>query len=496
MKKRIMTLFCALCLAVTSLIAVGCQAPDQSRAIVNLDVNPSIQLVVDAQNKVVSVNALNEDAQVLLYGEVSFEGKDVEQVIETISSLAVEYGYLSEENKVVQTSVSSDNEDLKNKLITKVNASVTAGANKLGFSVTVNDEVAYSLMRKYEEFKANHLDDQKIQELTIEKFRLALSLAQSGEVSLNVAVKMDEKQLIAKISEVNKKVKNFATKAYNKAKVLAQNAYDEAVGVLVDNVYREYYLENLLSHPTTFYYGSVYQSYMLASRGFGAVAKVMALAENIYACPLDSDVVEEIAQSFGIENKLDELKDNDGNYTLDSICAYVDKVIKNSEGGYEIEQLKVQIDEQIDALTSVAKQEIDKLLAQYQPQIVEIIDKVNDTLDLVENVMPIALKASLEDIMSTFSDVVSDFNSSVANGTFNSAKVSEYQSKMIEKANQVLALIKEDIGNEKYNQCQTVIANRQQSLDQLKATMENAIAQAENQAKSFLNGLKQGRKEN
>ena len=142
------------------------------------------------------------------------------------------------------------------------------------------------------------------------------------------------------------------------------------------------------------------------------------------------------------------------------------------------------------------KQEIDKLLAQYQPQIVEIIDKVNDTLDLVENVMPIALKASLEDIMSTFSDVVSDFNSSVADGTFNSAKVYEYQSKMIEKANQVLALIKEDIGNEKYNQCQTVIANRQQSLDQLKATMENAIAQAENQAKSFLNGLKQGRKEN
>ena len=101
MKKRILASICALIIALTCAVFTGCQTPDQSRAVVNVDVNPSIQFVVDAQNKVVSVNALNEDAQVLLYGEASFEGKDIEQAIETITSLAVEYGYLDEQNKVV-----------------------------------------------------------------------------------------------------------------------------------------------------------------------------------------------------------------------------------------------------------------------------------------------------------------------------------------------------------------------------------------------------------
>lgn len=496
MKKRILASICALIIALTCAVFTGCQTPDQSRAVVNVDVNPSIQFVVDAQNKVVSVNALNEDAQVLLYGEASFEGKDIEQAIETITSLAVEYGYLDEQNKVVQTSVSSDNEDLKNKLTTKVNASVTAGAQKLGFSVTVDDEVAYSLMRKYEDYKLEHLDDEQIQALTVEKFRLALNLSQSGKVSLDVAVKMDEKQLIDKISEVDKKVKNFATKAYEKAKALAQNAYDEAVGVLVDNVYNEYYLTHLLAHPTTFYYGSAYQSYKLASRGFGAVAKVMTIAENIYVCPLDSAVVENAAQSFGIADQLDQLKDNDGNYTLESICAYADKVIKNSEEGVELEQLKTQIDAQINTLVSEAKDEVAELLAQYEPQIREIISKVNDVVKSVESVMPATLKASFEESMSTFNEVVTEFEEAIESGTFNSAKVYEFQAKMVDKANKMLALIKADIGDEAFNECQNVISSRQQSLDQLKTTMENAIAQAEEQAKSFLSSLKESRKEN
>ena len=88
------------------------------------------------------------------------------------------------------------------------------------------------------------------------------------------------------------------------------------------------------------------------------------------------------------------------------------------------------------------------------------------------------------------------FEEAIESGTFNSAKVYEFQAKMVDKANKMLALIKADIGDEAFNECQNVISSRQQSLDQLKTTMENAIAQAEEQAKSFLSSLKESRKEN
>ena len=135
-------------------------------------------------------------------------------------------------------------------------------------------------------------------------------------------------------------------------------------------------------------------------------------------------------------------------------------------------------------------------MAQYEPQIREIISKVNDVVKSVESVMPATLKASFEESMSTFNEVVTEFEEAIESGTFNSAKVYEFQAKMVDKANKMLALIKADIGDEAFNECQNVISSRQQSLDQLKTTMENAIAQAEEQAKSFLSSLKESRKEN
>ena len=62
-------------------------------AYVTVDINPSLELAVDAQGKVSAVNPLNADAQGLLRG-VSMVGMTVGDAVTRITQLAVDQGYL------------------------------------------------------------------------------------------------------------------------------------------------------------------------------------------------------------------------------------------------------------------------------------------------------------------------------------------------------------------------------------------------------------------
>ena len=66
-KNRRKITFKLLTLAVSSLIFVGCSSKeDNELAILTLDINPSIELVVDKQGKIDSINAVNDDAKNVL----------------------------------------------------------------------------------------------------------------------------------------------------------------------------------------------------------------------------------------------------------------------------------------------------------------------------------------------------------------------------------------------------------------------------------------------
>ncbi len=90
-----------------SLASCSCsKKPEASR--VTIDVNPSFELIVDEENKVVSVTALNDDASVLLYGEM-IVGKDVEDATEAIINLTIEAGYIDgESEQKISITVSGD----------------------------------------------------------------------------------------------------------------------------------------------------------------------------------------------------------------------------------------------------------------------------------------------------------------------------------------------------------------------------------------------------
>lgn len=132
MKKLIcLILSTIMLLSVFPLSACGDEETNAAMTRVTVDINPSIELMVDKDNKVVSATALNDDGSVLLVGE-AVVGKTPEEATELIISLATDTGYLvkgnvEESENTVKISVSGDGkyaEKLYNKLSDKAQATL------------------------------------------------------------------------------------------------------------------------------------------------------------------------------------------------------------------------------------------------------------------------------------------------------------------------------------------------------------------------------------
>ena len=110
MKKIGLIVAIVLVAALACSAFVGCSEAkeDNGKTYVSVDINPSVNLVIDGEGKVESVEAANEDAQVMLYGEV-LVGKTAEEAFSLIASLAVEGKYLTEENSGVSVNVVAGN---------------------------------------------------------------------------------------------------------------------------------------------------------------------------------------------------------------------------------------------------------------------------------------------------------------------------------------------------------------------------------------------------
>lgn len=129
MKLRFLSFVLCLCLLVgMALPLASCKKseptpPEGTYTRMTVDINPSVEFMVDDQNKVVSVTALNDDGSILIAGEVeAFVGKTPEEATQLVISLATDTGYLvkgeihaenTEESQKVEISVSGDSDYAK-----------------------------------------------------------------------------------------------------------------------------------------------------------------------------------------------------------------------------------------------------------------------------------------------------------------------------------------------------------------------------------------------
>lgn len=182
MKKRFIGLFLLFAIALSAISFTSCSTAKPEEGSVTrmtVDINPSVEFMIDDENKVISVTALNDDGSILIVGE-AFVGKTPEQAIEMMISLASDTGYL-------------------------VQGNVDASENTVKISVSGNSKYAEQLQKMLAKKASDALQAldihgtvEKVEALKIDALRqMALASSLYTEEEINA---MDEQQLYKVIS--------------------------------------------------------------------------------------------------------------------------------------------------------------------------------------------------------------------------------------------------------------------------------------------------------
>ncbi len=98
--KKLIALLLTLTVVVGAIFAfVGCDllAGAEQQTVMNVSLNPQVEFILDSDNKVVSVNALNEEGNMIISAEV-FVGLTAEEATQLFIKIADETGFLVEAN--------------------------------------------------------------------------------------------------------------------------------------------------------------------------------------------------------------------------------------------------------------------------------------------------------------------------------------------------------------------------------------------------------------
>jgi len=461
-----------------------------SATYISLDINPEISLIVDESYKVSSIFAENEDAQVLLYEEESIVGMELEVAVERITALAVELGYLNEENKVVGVMVSAESDNAAAEVVGKINEKVQEIASDNNIEITISEEGAYSLLCDLEAFKEKHPDNEKIQQLTPSKFKLATTAFEAGEMTVEEAVEMENEELIKRVGKAFDRAEVFATKKYDEAKKSAEMAYEKAVGFALEGVYAEFYMKNSEKYKTTLYYGMLYELYSVSERGYSQLAERLAETEEIKNSELTQEQAEEIAGALGIENILEMANDN-GEITVDSIENFADKKIKNSRESEELDKIKEELKGKLHKVKGEIEEQVKDKREQLSEEKTEAFsygESLVKALDMIKQLLDEEAKTDLETYINEYQQIISDTEN------IDSARAQEIAELMGQRAEEILEMIEKDLTPEDKEAIEARKAEIEAGLSEARAELESAVKEAEQQVKNHLEQVKAERR--
>ena len=177
---------CGLSLALaagTCALLAGCGGGNgEAAARMQVDINPSVEFILDADNKVLSVTALNDDGALIIAGE-AFVGKTAEDAVELMVSISTEAGYLvkgdlSAGQDGITVSITGD-EEAAQKLYEDVKAGVDAFLEESGINAAVERGEALKLdaLRELVKEADPTLTDEEVANMTEEQLLNALKIS-------------------------------------------------------------------------------------------------------------------------------------------------------------------------------------------------------------------------------------------------------------------------------------------------------------------------------
>lgn len=125
-KGKLIAFIIALVIIAASIVFLVVLNKKQASAVMECNVNPNVQFVLDQNNNVMRVNYLNEDAEALLK-EVNFNGKSADEAAKLFVELSTEAGFIEVQTTGTRVDVTISCEkpekyaDLQQKIVNKVN---------------------------------------------------------------------------------------------------------------------------------------------------------------------------------------------------------------------------------------------------------------------------------------------------------------------------------------------------------------------------------------
>ena len=466
---------------------------------VSLDINPSVELVVDEDNQVVSVRGANEDGQVLLYGEKGVEGAELSAAVKKLTAEAVNLGYLNEDNTVVEITVAASDDKLEAELKGKVNAGLEWTKEQCKLDLEISEEGAYSINRRLEALKEKYPDNKAIQNLTLKKFKLALSASETGDITLEAAIDLNEAELIEKIRNADAQLEEYATEAYRKVKAAATEAYDQAIALTANQVYTKFYVESYLKgeHKDTFYYGATYNLYAGAAVGFDYVCKAAESVSAAVEYPLTSEQRDAVQKALGLtDEQMTALENENGDITIASVEAYADKLFKNSETGKELEAKKEALTAALNGAQTEIEEKLSNVYEEYKVQIDAAVATAKSALYTVKVCLPVGLQNMFDDYCKDLTDIVTDIEGSLEDGTITLEEMNGFTARLESKADEYYEKMKNDLSEEEWKGVEEEKAAAIEKMASERKQMESAITDAEKKAKDYLENLKKQHEEN
>lgn len=352
-----------------------------------IDINPSVELTLDENEKVLSVKALNDDGKVLLF-KADVVGDSVTQATETLANLAVELGFITDLNNGISLSVIGDNEDeIFNKV--KVKFEEKSG-------VKVEADVKITLSKELENLKNKYPDNQAIQSLTLNKLRLIKSaMEKDATLTIEVAVTMDVKELIEIIKKYDKIIEDL----------------DDDTEDLIEKIEKEYEIKEKELLDSCFDVVDLAKSTSLK-----LLRNAYEYFENLEDDELDKyeiviltdEQVKTIAEKINIATEeinsfIERCKNANGDITLDSLEDEIDRIYRNLSPS-EREAFEDLYDDLDDYL-----EDLEEAITVPEKVKTEIIEKLNTLKDYLTETLPdVGTIEDLEDYIEEVAETLEE----------------------------------------------------------------------------------------
>ena len=243
-------LCCVGALAVVGVVGIatkgfGLFKEKEAKSMVTIDTNPSIELVVDEKDKVVSVRGANDDGKLVLYGE-KVVGKDVEKAVEIIIQAEIDTGYIVANAQIganqFSLTVSSDTTVESSELINSIQNKVkeVCENNHIAIALEESKALARSELEKLALELDPTLTEERVKEMETSQLLAVVKLYQLETVELYNAkleelytdVKefkfdyMSQESTLEAMKTVDSAIANLAITAYETAVNLLKSAQE------------------------------------------------------------------------------------------------------------------------------------------------------------------------------------------------------------------------------------------------------------------------------